>query len=501
MRWFGWKKWTRNDLKSSRPESRGYREPSSRASHLYHYEERPPFSILAAEMMAFDPKVTIGLAVRNGILSNAEVTVEDGPPAIRNFVADLWKMIWRDAAAKIIDTKNFGFSGFEVMYREEGIGRKYSGKIVYDSIRDFHPRDVRPLVNEGRVVGMTVRNCRDAGGGRMAIPSPKALWLTYGDRYNSFFGSPLLERAYAPWYEKWMRGGAIKLRQLRMIKDAWIGDVIRYPSKQKTILPDGTEVSYRDVANELSSMRQTGGAICLPSDVHGTTAHKLWDYTPPTSIDGASQIFEYTEELDGEILEGLEVPSEVLQAAEGGTGFSGRSIPFVALLMAIQDEFDDYVRQIDRQVLRPMVRVNYGVEPTYSLIPTPLIETIPRIMGGGEQEDASTSANHQQAPNQIQQQPRPMMQGGGMGRAGIPAAMNGGQRPQLQLSSLFNRYGTLENRNGSNLPVRGRVNNAKTVPTDSFGVTVGGIYYPPGATIPAEGMEYATPDELAVLTG
>lgn len=501
MRWFNWKSWTRRDLVNPAPVAAGYREHATRASHLYHYEERPPFSIIAAEMMQFDPKVTIGLAVRNGILSNAEVKVEDGPPAIRNFVADLWAMIWRGAATKIIETKNYGFSGFEVIYREEGVGRKYSGKIVFDSIRDFHPRDVRPLVKDGRAVGLTVRNCREVGGKRVAIPAPKSLWLTYGDRYNSFYGSALLERAYAPWYEKWTRGGAIKLRQLRMIKDAWIGDQLRYPSNKKTILPDGTEVSYRDVANEIGAMRQSGGVIALPSDVHGTTNQKLWDYVPPTSVDGASQIFEYTHELDGEILEGLEVPAEVLEAASSGSGFSGRSIPFVALLMAIQDEFDDYVRQIDQQIIRPLVRVNFAVEPSYNLIPTPLLETISKIMGGGEQEDANPNAQNQQA-----QQPPAMRPGGGvmMNRSGVPAAgMNGGQRPQLQLSSLFlpaNRYGALANGNGTSRPAPTRVNNARTVPI-GFGVTVGGIYYAPGEQIPSEAMAYATPDELSVLTG
>lgn len=496
MGWFDWKRWTRKDLTNPAPVASGYRENANRSSYLYHYEERPPFSIVAAEMMQFDPKVTIGLAVRNGILSNAEVNVEDGPPAIRQFVADIWAMIWRGGAQKIIETKNYGFSGFEVMYREEGIGRKYSGKIVFDSLKDFHPRDVRPLVDRGRVVGMTVRNCRSLSVGRVPIPAPKSLWLTYGDRYNSFYGYSLLEHAYPPWYEKWMRGGAIKLRQLRMVKDAWIGDRLRYPANRKTILPTGEEVSYRDVANEIGAMRQSGGVICLPSDVHGTSNQRLWDYEPPTAIDGASQVFEYTGELDAEILEGLEVPSEVLEAAEGGSlGNGGRSIPFVALLMAIQDEFDDYVRQVDQQIIKPLVRVNFNVEPCYNLIPKSLLETVGKILGGGSQEDASAGAKPQQQQQPMQQRPAQP----GMNRAGIPGM--GGNRPQLQMSmaGLFNRYGDFQHNREEFLPAHVRVNNAQTV-TGNFGVTVGGVYYPPGSTVSAEAIVYATPEERLQLS-
>jgi hypothetical protein len=76
----------------------------------------------------------------------------------------------------------------------------------------------------------------------------------------------------------------------------------------------------------------------------------------------------------------LDVPPEVVQAAETGSGWSGRSVPMLVFLAGEDALAQAVLRAFDRCALKHLVRVNYGDEP-YTVAPVPLAET---LMGGGE---------------------------------------------------------------------------------------------------------------------
>lgn len=475
--WFKWPRLTRGDLVAPVAQTTNYNRRAPNANAWFHYEERPPFSILTAEMMLLDPKVTLALAIRNGLIAQAEVEFVGGNPAVCAFVARMWKRIWGRCAARILETKHLGYQGFEVMF-SEGV-EEDAGYPVFQDLKDFHPRDVRPLIAIGRAVGLTVGSVRHVSQGRVPLWNPKGLWLTFRDRYSNFYGQALLEKAFPSWHEKYQKGGAIKLRKLRMMKDAWIGDRIRYPST-KTILPDGTEVSWKDVAREIVEMRQSGGVFGLPSETYPDGTPK-WDYVPPTSVEGASQIFEYKKELDSEIFESLEVIEEIVKASEGGgNSFSGRSIPLITCLAVYQTEFEDYVRQIDRQIIRPLARIRFGIEPTYQAEPRSLIESISQLMGGGGNE--AGTAGQQQSSGV------PGMRGGMMPNRGGPQMQSGARYGELQFS------GAVQN--------LAHVYREGTSPIQSpapYGSTVGGVYFAPGDWISPAQQTFANPTELRAL--
>jgi hypothetical protein len=493
MNWLQFFRPNRHQLAAATPRSAGYQFPLQNAFAM-HFEQRPPFSLLTAEMMTFDPKVTIALAVRNGLLMNAEVEVADGRPEVMEFIAAQWERIWQNEGSKILDAKNFGFAGFEAMYREAPRGSRWDGRLLFDKLKDFHPRDIRPLIRKSEIVGLTLRNVKGkkanrdevqglirspGSAGKVPIWSPKSLWLTYGFKYGNLFGQALLEHAYGPWHEKHMRGGAIKLRQLRMVKDAWVGDVLRYPTGWSQRMPDGRMITGRDVAREVGENRYSGGVVGIPSD-RDANGHELFGYETPSSVDGATGVFDYCDKLDTEILEALETPIEVLEALSSGSGFSGRSIPFIALLAILQEEFAEYVRQIDEQILRPLVRINFAVEPYYEIRPKSLIEVITDLMGKAD------SAGGGEATQQV------------AGGAPTMQQPTFGRQFSGSFSNPFDSY-RQNRRFASVVSSCPRDNKARSFKSPDGGAVIGGIYYAAGRLVPASAVQFASDDELQRL--
>lgn len=461
------------------------------ASLFFNYQQRPQFSLLVAELMLFDPKVTLALAVRDGLLMNAKVEIVDGRPEVMEFVKAQWDRLWCNNSHQVLSTKLFGYCGLETMFRR-GQGR-WDGKICFDTFRDFHPRDVRPLMRDGMIKGISLGNVRDRYSapigrltGKLPIWGAKACWLTYNSRFGSLFGEAILEHCYAPYWEKTQEGGAVKLRQLRMMKDAWMGAFIRYPAEITKDKQTGQVISWKDIARDMVENIYSGSVFGLPS-TRDKDGNLKWDLEPPTGVEGATQIFEYTTTCDKEILEGLQVPGEVLQAMESGSGYSGRSIPFVAFLAVLQNEFNQYLRAIDDQVIRPLVRLNFGIEPSYEIKPKSLIETIGALMGDGKSESGSSSNTSHEAT------------AGARLAAALPqvvaASQNGNGSPGV--NRLRNGYGGTAHMSNAQASPRYKERSARVAPAG--GATAGGIYYEQGRWISPEAMQFASSDELARL--
>ena len=177
-----------------------------------------------------------------------------------------------------------------------------------------------------------------------------------------------------------MPGGAKRTLRLRMIKDAYIGDIFWYPPDRRFELPDGREITYRELAREIVESRHTGGALTLPL-VYDSGGRKLIDYTPPQGVSGYTQIFRWKTDLDLEIWKALEVPPEVIQASNSGSGYSGRWIPFAVALSAVHMELAELVRCIDRDILRPIAQLNFGRRMQYEIRPKSLVERYAEMFG------------------------------------------------------------------------------------------------------------------------
>lgn len=374
-------------------------------------DELPPFSLKTADLMRYDPQVRIGLGARNGLLMAAEVEVTGENALVNRWVQQQWNAIWHTSAHQLLRAKLYGFLPFEVVFRQTA-GGEFAGRIEIDHLIDRHPSDTRLLMQGDKIVGFSYEtnsrshlpdgtsqrrsilpresSSRSASGtyeaydGPINLFAPQALVCTFDADSSNPYGCALLARAYPAWFEKWMPGGAKKTLRLRMIKDAYVGDIFWYPPDRQFQMPDGHNVSARDLAQNIIGNRYSGAAITLPL-IRDAMGNKLIDYTPPQGIPGYTQIFRWKADLDLEIWKALEVPPEIIQAQTSGSGFSGRWIPFAVALSAVHQELAELLRSIDRDLLRPLVELNFGRTARYDIHPRSLVETYAAMFGNRDQ--------------------------------------------------------------------------------------------------------------------
>jgi hypothetical protein len=370
-------------------------------------DELPPFTLHTAELMRFDPQVRIGLGARNGLLMAAEVEVAGPDAAAARWVQHQWDALWRGSAHQLLRAKLYGFLPFEVVYRVAKSG-PLAGMLEVERLIDERPGDVRLLTRGEQIVGFESTS-RPPGGteSRSRLPggishedrssigdsrsrpavgtylAPAALVCTFDAACTNPYGCSLLARAYPAWFEKWMPGGAKRTLRLRMVKDAYIGDILWYPTNQFIQMADGRQISWRDLAREVVESRTSGGAMTLPL-VRDSLGNKLVEYTPPQGVPGHTQIFAWKRDLDLEIWKALEVPPEIIQASSSGSGYSGRWIPFAVALSAVHQELVELVQCVDRDILRPICQLNLGREPEYTIRPKPLVERYAQMFGRPE---------------------------------------------------------------------------------------------------------------------
>lgn len=359
-------------LLKPRPITADHRPPVQPAAAV-RVDELPPFSLPTADLMRFDPQIRIGLGARNGILLQGEVEIASPDAKVAAWLTRQWRRIWEQHGHQLIKAKLYGYLPLEVMYRDEPSAGG-EGLLEIDHLRDQHPRTARPLVWEGRIVGFELKG--DGQAEAVKVLAPKALVCTFDAEFGNPYGCSLLERAYPPWFEKWTDGGAKKTLRLRMMKDAYIGDILWYPADRQVQTPDGRSVSWRDLASDILANRLTGGAMTLPL-AYDDQGHRLMDYTPPQDVSGGTSIFQWKQDVDREIWKALEMPPEVIEASTSGSGYSGRSIPLTIALAAVQAEFNELVTCVDRDIFRPLVKLNFG-PAKYELHPRSFMEIFAR---------------------------------------------------------------------------------------------------------------------------
>jgi hypothetical protein len=376
----------RDALLFRKPASdRGFSTPAPTVHN--HVDRLPPFSLQTAELMRFDPQVRIGLGTRNGLLMAGKALVTGPRPEVVRWVQSQWEQLWCLAAPKLLKAKLYGFVPLELTFREAAAG-ELAGAIEVREVRDHHPRHARLLVRDGEPAGFLLKL---PGAGERSLLAPQALVCTFDAEFGNPYGCALLERAYPAWFEKWMEGGAKQTLRLRMIKDGYIGDILWYPPDRTVQLGDGRTVSWREIAQEMVESRTSGGALTLPM-IRDSLGNKLVDYTPPHDLGRGTAIFRWKRDVDHEIWKSLEVPPEIIEASFTGSGYSGRWIPFVVALSAVQAEFAELVHCVDRDVLRPLVALNFPGSAAYSISACSLVEQYTQQVGATQPGGSTANA-------------------------------------------------------------------------------------------------------------
>ena len=368
------------------------------ALHVNNVVDLPRFTIWTAMQMRTDPVVQFGLHIRDALISPSDVEFETKNPELGEWLRKQWDVIWGKNWFKITQAKQWGYQGLEVLMKED----ETTGFIDVIGLRDFSPFDARALSSEGETVGLRirghVRNAGAAGQGRLLMP--QALWVPFASRWGNPYGWSIMRGAHSPWWEKWMTGGVKKVTQIRMIKDGYRGLMGRYPLDGKVTTDDGTELSWRDIIREVLENMNAAASVVLPS-ILDADGNQLLDIVPQPEAPDPKAIFEWGSRVDREIWFAQDVPQEIIEAASTGSGFSGRSIPFVVALQLIGGrEFGSYMEAIDRMTLRPLAQLNFGngAASEYKITPKSLPEIFAEMLGGSQMGGQAIGGQPGQAP-------------------------------------------------------------------------------------------------------
>lgn len=382
------------------------------------------------EFMLRHPVVRQALGYFNGGVAGAEFwggpnpddpEDEKGLPVcqqddkIGRYIKEQCERFWDRGVPGLQRANEYGWIGAEQMYDTSGEVLKWDG------LKTFSPSDTYLLTQDFKPVGVRIKNVASAPKpvdlwmAGVNVPA-KGLWYANQPRYDAFYGQSQLTGAWRPWRRAAWKDGAESVLDTACYRFG-IGWVIgRYPNEDmqgpNPGAPNTTPDSQgnprrfgRDIIRQIVEQAKAGAGIGLPSTKDAQGNYK-WDIQwPVTTMVGLENLVAYLDHLYDQITQGIGVPPELLEASETGSGYSGRRIPLEAFLANQQQIADALLRLFINQVLKPMVRYNFG-EVKWTVQVKSLIKT--RTKAAQSANPQSSAAGPQPGqPNPMQQPPRP----------------------------------------------------------------------------------------------
>lgn len=360
---------------ATEPRTGGYQSVGYHRWGLYP-RKMPVFTFITIQEMLLDPTIRLGLAMRAAPLASLEWGWKDGDTwnsgiqseneEVSKFVERQLKRIWSNDLDAVLSAQVWGWSCGEVTYRMTD-----SQSVEVDRLLPRHANDCRARTRESKLVGCRVLRCPGIAGGYVDLEFPKCWWHAFKPESGMHYGLSALLGAYSPWFDKWMDGGALDVRRLFMHKDAYAGADLSYPEGAQYI-PGKGEVPNRDIAREIVEQLASGGVTTFPSDP-GPDGKNRWTLTRAQVASNPGHILQYPKDLDVEILRGLEIADDVL-AVDGSGSWAGKRVPMAAFYAGLDCWASAVVRDLDEQVIRPLVKINFGNGIDYQIGHKPLAE-------------------------------------------------------------------------------------------------------------------------------
>lgn len=310
------------------------------------------------------PQIDFGLRILRAPLYRVTWTVEADSPKVGKYVDEQLRNFW-DGHLRQITTSTFSY-GVSCGELSDRVSR---GQIVFDRFDDVHPQDAKPIrFTDGkhkgdwagvRIKGITGDETSSLG---FDLQAPHAWWFPGEAQFGNYWGIPRLKGAHEPFLEKVGKGGAIASRRLWFKKCAFRGGQIRHPmgKTEYEIQGGGTvAIDNQDLARQIVERYENGGTLALPND-KDEKGEYLWVFEPPGPNGEVGGILEYPKELDKEILRGLGIPPELVEASSVGSGWNGRAIPATQFYTSEDEVAQLIVKCADDQLIRPRVALNFG---------------------------------------------------------------------------------------------------------------------------------------------
>lgn len=355
--------------------TRGY--AASGNAHWWGYQSavldgKPIFTWFDIPRMLRDPQVQFGLRMLRAPFQQVKWTVKADTDRVARFVDATLKRFWRRSLPIVLDRYfKWGYCPAGIEYKTD------NDRVKFDRLRVIEPMDAQLQVRtaDNTFAGFNVKNGTVDG----RVCAPHAFWFAGQGEIERYYDRPRISGAFEPWLEKNTRNGAVHARRLYHWKHATRGARLYHPTGMTTVqLANGgtQEVSYDNVATEIIEKLESGGSIRFPNTPNpGDPAKYEWELIEGESHPDGGGHLEYISALDNEIMIGLGIPPEVLEAADTGSGWSGRMIPAMAYYGSCDELSGMMLEAADNMVIRPLVDLNYGKQRRYEVELKPLAET------------------------------------------------------------------------------------------------------------------------------
>lgn len=346
----------------------------------------PPLHRFYADLPAMLKHHRVALAMwtcKSGV-SGAKFKVEASCSAVQRFVGDLLDRFWSEWLDQTHDGYEWGWVGCDCRYTDE------QGLFTLASVEAYEPSDVTALEIDGNYVGFRVKNVTGESHADLWGPShapSRGFWYAHRARKGMYYGLSQCYPAWRPWARLAGRDGAEEFIDGGVYRFAYAGIVGRYPvednkSSKQPAGASGERVSNRDKMLAFAEGAKAGVNVALPSTRDEKGEYKWGVEWPQRTLD-VDSLIGYAGRLEKSIDAGCGVPSELVEAAETGSGYSGRAIPLEAFFLAQQSVATSIMRQVMTQLVLPLVRWNYGPHAWARSTVEPLLATRRQATGGG----------------------------------------------------------------------------------------------------------------------
>jgi hypothetical protein len=317
---------------------------------------------------------------------------------VSNFVSSQCQLFWDRGVPLLQQGYEYGWGACENLFVEDDGGRMF-----WDGLLQFSPRDVYLLTENAKPVGVRIKQiantqAEQAGTNKSSgvvdlwmaskdVPA-KGMWYAHNPRYSQFYGQSQLLGAWRPWRRLAWKDGAESNIDLGFYRFWCPGPVVYFPNETyqtginapavaTTLDSQGRPQKYaRDIARQIAEWYKSGAGVGLPSDkyLHDVGGGDKWKLDLPTSTLNVEGGIVYAKHLWDQIRYGVGTPPELMEASETGSGYNGRMVPMYAFLEQQQRIADALLLLFIRQVLIPLVRWNFGPVP-WQVAVKPLLMT------------------------------------------------------------------------------------------------------------------------------
>lgn len=415
------------EVKRNAAEGKTYKRPLQTGGyqtirHQYWQQPRdlPPFSFAMIYFMLMDPQIRLCLNIRSAPLFGAEFAwkksdpmspsgykwipgIQARRPEVAKYVERQLTKIWHNHLADIVDAQTWGWSAGEVCLK---LGA--SRMVEVSRIEPRKAEDVRLLMTGGVPSGVEFsRINNNRSGNKINLGFPDCFFHSHGKQPGEDYGTSVLLGAYSPWADKWLDGGALDVRRLFMLKDAYSGADLGYPEGHTFLDGMDDPVPNRDLARQIVEQIRSGGVTTRPSE-RDERGNEKWPLTRATVSGNPAHILQYPKDCDDEIRQGIGIPDGVIDDTGAGA-WAGKRIPMSAFYASLDTWIIQIINDLTEQILERLVLLNFGKAEDFQITHKPLAEQAmeQQSNAGGGQPEAQ-----QQQPGGIPGMPQMPGQGG-----------------------------------------------------------------------------------------